>query len=302
MPSETRTAVIVNPAAGRGRGAAVLPAIRAAFGRRGVTDIRLTTKAGDEAELARAAIADGATTLVVVGGDGTWGRSAGAVLEQDAGDRVRFAFLSAGTGNDFAKSLDAPSNDPEAMAAFVATDAERRIDAGVLRSGGRTHYFINVAGFGFDADVLERLAGRGHASGVAGYVGMALRRLLSFPGIAFTDGGPDGQTRMALMVLFANARYFGGAFRIAPDARLDDGRVDAVEIGNAMGLARVSLFIRAVRGTHGSHPRVRMTRHARYHLTFSRPAACDLDGELVRMAARDIEITTAPRALRVASR
>jgi len=294
------TVVIVNPAAGRGRGARLLPAVRDAFAAHDCTDIRLTQHPGDEARVVRTALDDGAATIVIVGGDGTWGRCAGAVLDAGAGERVRLAFLTGGTGNDFAKNLGAPTGDFAAMAALVVDPAcERRVDAGAVECGGATHWFVNVAGFGFDAAVLEDTSRGGTLGGNAVYVAAALRRLVGYPGFAYTEGGPQGQSRLAMMLVFSNGANFGGAFRIAPSARVDDGLLDQVEIGDVRGIARIPLFLRAMRGAHLSHPKVRGRRRASYTLTFSGAPACDLDGELVQLAHRDVVVRAAPGALRV---
>ena len=294
--------VIVNPASGRGRGAKLLPALREAFGRQGISDVRLTERAGDEATLVRAALADGATTIAIAGGDGTWGRCAGAVLDAGAGDAVRLAFIAAGTGNDFAKNLGAPSYNVNAMASIVADPSiERRVDAGAVECGGTTHWFLNVAGFGFDAAVLADTGRGGTLSGSAVYIAAALKQLFSYPGFAYTEGGAEGASRLALMLVFSNGTNFGGAFRIAPTAKVDDGLLDQIHIGNVAGIARLPLFVRALRGAHIAHPKVRATRRARFVLTFSGPPACDLDGELVKLAHRDVVVRSVPGALRVAA-
>ncbi|MEA3247777.1 MAG: diacylglycerol kinase family protein [Gemmatimonadota bacterium] len=295
-------AVIVNPEAGHGRARLLVGPVRKAFARPG-TAIELTTASGHEAELARSAITAGAHTIVVVGGDGTWNRCASALLDAGAADRVRIAFVSAGTGNDFAKNLGAPTRDVAAMAALVADRAaERRVDVGTIESGGRRQWFLNVAGFGFDAVVLQDLAGRGGAGGTASYITVALRRLLGYPGFAFTEDGPQGRSHLAMMLVFSNGANFGGAFRIAPAARVDDGLLDQVMIGDVQGLARLPLFFGALRGAHVNHPKVRAVRRARFDVTFSAPPACDLDGELVQLAAREAVVRAVPGALRVAAR
>lgn len=268
-----------------------------------MSDVRVTARRGDEATLVQAALADGADTLVVLGGDGTWGRCASAVLAAGAGTAVRMAFLAAGTGNDFAKALGAPAHDPVAMAALVTDSAiERPVDAGVVESGGQVHRFLNVAGFGFDAVVLEDLAGRGGIGGTAGYVVAALRRLLGYEGFAFTEGGPQGESRLAMMMVFSNGPNFGGTFLIAPHARVDDGLIDQVVVGNVTGIARLPLFIGAMRGAHIHHRRVTAARRSWFLLTFSQPPVCDLDGELVRLASRDVTVRCERAALRAVAR
>jgi diacylglycerol kinase (ATP) len=294
--------VIANPASGRGRGARLLPAVRDAFARAGA-EVHATERQGDEARLVGQCLAAGAGTIVAVGGDGTWGRCASAVLEAGAGDRVRMAFLTGGTGNDFAKNLDAPTHDPAAMAALVADAAvERRVDAGVIESGGARHWFLNVAGFGFDAVVLEDTTRGGALGGQSVYIAAALRRLIGYPGFAYTEGGSQGASRLAMMLVFSNGRNFGGAFRIAPDARVDDGLLDCIEIGDVHGLARLPLFVRALRGAHLSHPKVRARRRSHFTLAFTGAPLCDVDGELVRLASRDCEVRAMARVLRVVAR
>ena len=83
-----RVCVIVNPAAGRGRGARALPGVTAAFNAVGISDIRTTQAREDEHTIATSAIDAGATTLVAVGGDGTWGNVANAILSSGAGSGV----------------------------------------------------------------------------------------------------------------------------------------------------------------------------------------------------------------------
>src|SRR5262245_19566821 len=107
--SRAAVRVIVNPMSGRGRGGTMLPAIREAFAGVGVTGIEVTSAAGEEHALAERALADGATTLVAVGGDGTWSNVANAILDAGASSAdCRLALLASGTGNDFAKTLGAP--------------------------------------------------------------------------------------------------------------------------------------------------------------------------------------------------
>src|SRR5437867_9082221 len=104
-----RVCVILNPAAGRGRGLRTLPEIRKTFAAQGVTEILVTTAKHEEGSIARHAIDRGFGTLVAVGGDGTWSNVAQAILESQSD--CRLALLAAGTGNDFAKTLGAPAHD-----------------------------------------------------------------------------------------------------------------------------------------------------------------------------------------------
>lgn len=291
----SHTVLIANPTSGRGKGATLIPSARAAFARCGFDDVRLTEASGDEARLVRAALHDGATTIAALGGDGTWSKCAAAVAE--SGADCRMAFLHAGTGNDFAKNLKAPARDFDAMARLIAGPSEEwRVDMGRVESEGASDWFLNVAGFGFDAAVLESTMRGGALKGNAVYIAAALKQLLAYPGL---DVAIDAPSRRAMMLVFSNGLNFGGAFRIAPGALVTDGLLDLVEIGDVRGLARVPLFVRALRGSHVSHPQVRVQRRGAFSLQFAAPPAYEVDGELRRARAPQVVVRCLPGVLRV---
>jgi diacylglycerol kinase (ATP) len=295
------TVIIANPASGGGRGAKLLPSVRAAFAASGVTDVRVTERSGDEATLTTAAIRDGASTIVVLGGDGTWGRCAGAVIEANAGSRVRLALLSAGTGNDFAKNLGAPDKDPAAMARLIADpNRAKTVDAGSLIAGDKTFYFLNCVGFGFDVDVLQHVKKGGALAGNAVYIAASLKRILGYEGFAYTLGGGRSEpSKLGMLLVVMNGANFGGAFRIAPNARVDDGYLDLIEIGTMFWMRRIALFFRAMSGTHVYHSLVRARRGVHFELSLTGADACDLDGELVPLPAKQVAVRCVPGALRV---
>jgi len=299
-PTRTSTSratvrVIVNPAAGRGRGGERLPRIREVFAARGVSAVEVSGSAGDERALAERALAEGATTLVAVGGDGTWSNVAGAILA--SGSECRLALLAVGTGNDFAKTVGAPAGDLETTARLAVEGGDTLVDVG--RIEGR--HFLNIAGFGFDIAVLEDCARITWMKGGNLYLVSALRQLFGYPGVEIEVGSPLRRRAKArhLMLIVANAKHFGGSFHIAPGADLADGMLDAVSILDGPPLSRIGLFVGATRGTHVDDRRVITEQAARFTLRFPEPPAYETDGEYRRASSAELEIVCVPRALRV---
>ena len=288
--------MIVNPASGRGRGGRLLPSVRAAFARHGVDDVRVTSRPGEEGALAAAAADDGIETIVAVGGDGTWSNAANGLLS--AGGGTRMAFLAAGTGNDFAKSLGLPANDIAATAAIAVGTRTREIDVGRVND----RHFLNSCGFGFDAAVLDHAARIRWLRGSAVYMYSALRQLFSYRGVEIDVAlSPGARTTGELMMLIAaNAAHLGGAFIIAPGASVDDGLLDVVRVQDAGSLGRLRLFIAATKGKHLAFPNVVVERAQSVSLRFATPPACQRDGERDILQSRDVAISCIPRALRVA--
>ncbi len=271
--------------------------LRAAFAQVGITDLRGTQSAGDEARLVHEAIADGIETIVVAGGDGTWGKCAVALGK--AGSPARMAFVAAGTGNDFAKNLRAPAKNLRAMAALVASGgAERRVDLGRVDDA----WFANVAGFGFDVACLHASQRIPLLRGPAVYVAAALKELFGYRGLDARLGG-TGETperwQRRLMVVFANGKEFGGTFRIAPDARVDDGKLNAVVFNDFAKSQRVPLLVAALMGTHVRSPLVQHVAAGAFTLECTEAPWVELDGELHRAAAPRVTIASLPAVLRV---
>jgi diacylglycerol kinase (ATP) len=287
-------ALLVNPMAGRGRAqrrAALVEQSLRALG----PVLRYETQArGDEQRCAREACAAGASVLAVVGGDGSVHHAARGLL--DAGATVPLAIYSAGTGNDFVKTLRTPAHDVAAMTARVAQGQTLAVDVGVIDNIP----FLNAAGLGFDVEVLERMQHPMWLTGTAAYVVTALRALLGYTGFSAHDGtAAPHAAPQRLMTVFANGRAFGGAFQIAPTASLTDGLLDVVNIASLAPLARPAVFWRATRGTHLQHPSVQHAQTNATTLTSDRPLSFQADGELYRASSTTVHIAVKPATLRV---
>jgi len=240
--SERRVFVLFNPGAGRGRAAGRIAAYLALLRTHlPAFEHAATERPGDEGTLADRAIAEGFQTIVAVGGDGTWSLVADRIVRSGRPD-VALGVLPAGTGNDFAKTFGMHPARPEEMVRAIARGRTARIDVG--RVGER--HFLNVLGFGFDIAAIDDAQRIPLLQGDLLYKAAAVRQLFRFRGlpIAITDDSGHTETSDHLMLVIANARFFGGSFRIAPRAELDDGLLDAVSIRNMGPLARIRAFAR----------------------------------------------------------
>lgn len=288
------TVVIVNPAAGRGGIRAKIPRILEIFHARGITRVYETSRAGDEEQLANRAVAEGAATIVAIGGDGTCGRIADALVRSRS--RCRLAVVPAGTGNDFAKTLGVEKYSPEQIADLVQHGNETRIDVGSADG----HNFLNSCGFGFDASVLEASNDIRWLKGDAVYIYAALKQLFTYRSIDVSANGAAGVARgQMLMVTVSNGRWLGGAFKIAPDASVLDGRLDACFIGDSSIVQRVKLFAGAMRGGHIGMPSVKTASVPQLSLTFAANPSMEVDGELRVARSRSVELRCIPQALGV---
>lgn len=218
-----RTALLVNPVAGRAAGAeqSVLRAFRAA----GVTPtVEHTRSAGDGVRAARE-LAAAHDRLFVLGGDGTVMEAATGLAE--AGSHSPIGILAGGTGNQLARALSIPLRPSRAVRALLAGE-ERHLDLAILN--GRRRVGIG-AGVGLDAAMIAGAQGRlKQVLGVSSYVVSATRAALRprrFNVRAEVDGRVierEGVVAMALNL----GRIFNGLLEMAPGASLTDGLLDLV--------------------------------------------------------------------------
>jgi YegS/Rv2252/BmrU family lipid kinase len=158
------------------------------------------------------------------GGDGTINEVASAL----AFSPVTLAVVPSGSGNGLARELAIPMQ-PGAAFDVALNGREQLIDAGEIE--GRL--FFNIAGLGFDARVAHEFAAHGHSRrGFARYITIAMRELVRFEPDTYTITANGSRIEIrALFIAIANARQYGNGATIAPGARIDDGALDVVVVG-----------------------------------------------------------------------
>lgn len=273
----------------------MVPGITAAFGSYGVSDVRITRGPGDEARVAREAIDGGAATIVVTGGDGTASNVANAILH--SGRDVRLAVLPAGTGNDMAKLLGTAKAGADEIARLCFDAPTRRIDVGRIEDV----HFINCCGFGFDVAVLEGIAANARLRGNAVYVWTALSQILGYRGtdIAISSSRSTRGPAHHLLLVIANAAWFGGTFEIAPGAVATDGQLDAVSVLDIAPLKRVALLAAAMKGRHLKFRECVRERAPEFVVRFDTAPSYECDGELYHARTSRLTVTSYPAALAV---
>jgi YegS/Rv2252/BmrU family lipid kinase len=286
-----RILVIVNPAAGKGNAKKVLPLVREKLlGSGSDFELLQTGSRGHATDLARKN-ARKVTDIVVVGGDGTLNE----VVNGMAGSRAVLGIVSAGSGNDFLKSVGSCCDLQEEL--YQALNGKARaIDLGVCN--GR--YFINGVGIGFDGKVVEDMARGGPLfKGPLGYYATVLKLLVSYRETEMTVALDRKVFNGKLfMITVANGTTFGGGFRITPGAELDDGWLDVCKI-SSIGLLRRYVHVREVtRGTHGAMPEVAMLRAKKVRIESPVRTACHIDGEVMGTGPYDIRIIPKGIAIR----
>ena len=282
---------ICNPTAGSGRGRIIGEIIEKILIEKKLPHRMVTTEApGHATELAMEACAMYADTVLAIGGDGTSLEVARGIIGQD----IALGIIPAGTGNDFVKALGVPLSPVDALE-YILSHPAKSTDVGEING----KVFLNEIGTGFDVSVLDYAAkAKKTFRGILPYLYGVIMTLFRFHSISLTyaiDGG-ESVTVDAFVVSAANGVKIGGGIPIAPQAKVDDGKLDVTIVGKIKKTKLISRLIGLMRGKILSFPETKYYRAK--SISFTVPEMrVNIDGEIVR--EKTVTVRVLPGALRI---
>ncbi|MDE0021255.1 MAG: diacylglycerol kinase family lipid kinase [Candidatus Poribacteria bacterium] len=288
MTQERSVAVIVNPAAGKGRAKRYAEQVQAAMP---FAEVCFTERPGHATELAKAAAERGVEIAAALGGDGTVRETAAGLF----GSNTALGVLPLGSGNDFARALKIPLQLDKALDALLNAEF-RPIDVGEDADG----LFVCMSGVGFASEVTRNAANARLFRGPAAYAYGVVKALLQMRPVPMRLH-LDGETREmeALFVLAQNIPYCGGGQLMAPNALINDGKLDVVVVEPVGRLELLRIFPRVYSGRHIEHPACHVFRSSVVRIESEMPMLKLLDGDLIGEAPLDSRIHS--QALRAAA-
>lgn len=298
MPAET-VHLFLNPTAGRGRAGKCEPRIRELLEAGDFPlEVHLSRDVGDIEEQVRKHVDNGASRIIVAGGDGSVHEATNGIMRAN-GDAA-LGVIPTGTGNDFAKACDIPL-DWERATTLLAdripkNEQTRLIDVGLMN--GR--YFANGAGVGLDARVTRISRAYRAPIGDLVYLLAIFRAMvdgIATPRMRITTGDHthDGAVTLANI---ANGPWIGGMFNVAPAAVNNDGNFDLLIVAPVTRTRIMSLLPKLISGTHMGEKEIVHKPVTRVVIVSDEPVDSHLDGELQEMQQR-FEIELLPGALRL---
>jgi diacylglycerol kinase family enzyme len=184
-----------------------------------------------------------------VGGDGTINLVVGALLRHPWDRPPILGVLPAGSGSDFVRTFGM-SQRLEDAARHLLGDEVYRSDVGLLRGSWGERHFINVADAGVLAALVQRSERLPRWLGSARYHVALPLAYPRFPEAEIhLEAGSRNYRGPALLVVFANAQFFGGGWNIAPRATVMDGLFD-VQVFNGSKADIPRLWWLARNGDH----------------------------------------------------
>jgi diacylglycerol kinase (ATP) len=292
-----RTCIIANPNAGS---AGELEHLREALGKLPNASLHVTEKEGDAREMAAQAVRSGADLVVAAGGDGTLNEVVNGLMESREGDpeRVHLGLLPLGTGNDFARSINVPT-DLDAAVAILETGRVQAVDVACATFAHQSRYFINVSAGGFSGVVSEKASEAKDRWGPLAYLRAAVGTLPELQGFKcrITVNGTEELELDTYNIVIANGRFVAAGIPVAPGAKLDDGLLD-IMIAPAATLPQLALLIpQILLGRHTESDLLLFRKATRIKVESDPPMSFNVDGELI--GDEPASFVVLPRALRI---
>jgi YegS/Rv2252/BmrU family lipid kinase len=265
--------------------------------RRKITAFR-PADAGAAVDAAHSAVRAGFQRLLIAGGDGTMNKLVNALARH--WDRVEFAVLPAGTGNDWARSLGVPVHDFAAAWDLALTEEARPTDL-VHITGTVPQYCINAVTAGIGARVSTDVEpDEKRRLGPIAYWLTAVMRSVQLQEYMVRLEWEDQSRELAVYgIVIANGNFVGGGFPVAPSARLDDGKFDVIVVPTLSALELIEEGLNYIM-TGKVSDRIPSIRTTRIRIESLPALHFSVDGEPSRAATTTFEIL--PAALRVVRR
>ncbi len=241
-------------------------------------------------EVARAAAAQGAERVIVIGGDGTVNEAINGLLSSGVETLPGVGIIPTGSSNDLAKSLGLPLELHQACRA-VLNGRVRHIDAG--QAG--THHFCSASCLGYFAEIAAESLEMKGLRGSPRYIVAALRVVRRMEAGWVMEVTADGRTFRGeyAVLLVGNAARFGG-LTMLPGAKPDDGMLDCMLIEMAGKLEALQLIGLVYRKAMERHPKATRFSARTLSVRLERPSRLCNDGEIIPESVETIEYTALP--------
>ena len=283
--------MIVNPHGGLKKGLNILKKIKPIFKNSEIDlIIKETQYAGHAFDYSNSLDFEHMDAICAIGGDGTMYEIINGMLKRKDNKKLPIGLITGGTGNSFMHDLDCL--DP--------LDAAKRIVSGRLRpvdivkvSNKKTKdiiYSFNIVGWGLVTDVglyAEKLRWlKGLRYDIAAIMEVMIRRN-RFAKLVFDNNVVNSNF---IFVIGCNTVHTGKAMKMAPDAILNDGKIDLIIVNTASRIELLKLFPKLFNGDHVKSPLVQYEKVKTFSIIPSKVSTLNIDGELIGATPLHVQV------------
>ncbi|MGX5200530.1 diacylglycerol/lipid kinase family protein [Aliikangiella sp. IMCC44632] len=278
--------IVYNPYAGNGRALKLLPQIRAYLDLVELDyQLVLSEYPKHTLELVSNAALEQYSGVIASGGDGTLFEVLNGYknnpLVKSGEITLPLGLIPNGTGNAFMKELGLKKSDWRKAIDIICSKNTQCLDIGMFSCEQKQHFFINIVGMGFVSQVAQAATPLKWLGNSAYTIATLLKLINLKPQTYELELDGVKQTRQGIFVEVANSRYTGTKFLMAPNASLQDGKLDVVLLNTISRLRLLRLFSSIYDGSHINFPEVETLQVSAIKVIEEKPSHLVADGEIL---------------------
>ena len=265
-------------------------------------DWQETNQKGDGLRLARRAADAGYEVAIAVGGDGTINEVANGL----AGTNTALGVIPAGTANVYAADVGIPLWSPlrpqavRNAAEIIRSGRRCKIDLGQVQfADGQERYFFMWCGIGLDAAITQEVTTQ-HTRrlGIAAWLIAGMLVAIGFMGTRGRVIVDDHwERKRVLWAVISNGQLYGRVWRIAPRAKMDDGKLDLTVFEGHGVLSTLRHIAGLTLGRYARDPNVQHYQGRTIAIRTRAPLPVHVDAEPV--GTTPVQVQVVPQALTV---
>lgn len=304
MTERNKTLLILNPAAGKGKGKKIFPRLHKILQKK-IMNLETHTSLypGHLFELGQKAVQEKVSRIIAIGGDGTPFELINGIYSTGKPScEIELGLIPAGTGNSFLRDfIDVDVLEAEQIIQRILNAKKRKIDLiefSYRNNGHQKKYFINILGVGLIADILKLTNEKLKIFGQTGYSLAVL--IMLFKGINNTLTLEIDKKKQVLKnsaLVISNSKFTGGKMKIAPMAETGDGKVDIVIFNEVNRREMAHIFSKVFDGNHVEHEKVQVHQASEILVQGQPEQFIMADGEL--LGTTPLKIRVLPRELSI---
>jgi YegS/Rv2252/BmrU family lipid kinase len=250
------------------------------------SSINITKYPGHGGILAKLAVIQKVSKIVVVGGDGTINEVASELIHS----KIPLGIIPIGSGNGLARHLGIPMGFNSALKKAL-NGQNILIDS--LQWNNKA--FFCTAGIGFDAYVAREFANK-HHRGFINYIKSTIISSISYKPIEVSI---NQKKEFIFSLSIANASQFGNNAYISPLSNIQDAQFEVVTVRPLQFIEKAYLGISLFLKTIQKHPKVSTQSLKTFEFSTKKGICYHIDGESLISEHSRVKIKIIPKSLRV---
>jgi len=233
--------------------------------------------------------------LCAIGGDGTMYEMINGMLKRNDEKTIPIGLITGGTGNSF--MYDVNCIDPVEAAERIVKYNLRPLDIAKVNANGKIFYAFNIVGWGLATDagkLAEKLRWLG---GIRYDVASIIEVLKGKNRIASLTIDNKTIKENFIFIIGCNTIHTGKAMKMAPLAKLDDGKIDLIIVRKTSKLKLLKLFPKLFSGDHIKSPLVQYKQVKNFSITLEDTNDLTIDGEII--GTTPLHVQMLPKLLNV---